>query len=178
MLLLSGFVFVLISNFYLTSSCMSQNSDNPNQSCQSCNQTNYLNNISPKVQVEVYYETLCSDTRTFIQRQLYPVWQQLGHENIMEIKWKPYGKARHWEHEGQFKFYCHFGPEECIGNKIHACSIKYISNQHKLADYIHCMIRYNGQLTQRAEQCSQTHQVPWDDIYNCLKKPFKLVLVF
>ena len=65
---------------------------------------------------------------------------------------------QHWEHEGQFKFYCHFGPEECIGNKIHACSIKYITNQHKLADYIHCMIRYNGQLTRRAEQCSQTQR--------------------
>ena len=105
-----------------------------------------------------------------------------GHHKIMyfEIweKAKTWNKSRfqfdyfamqHWEDEGQFKFYCHFGPEECTGNKIHACSIKYITNQHKLADYIHCMIRYNGQLTRRAEQCSQTHQVPWEDIYNCSK---------
>ena len=74
---------------------------------------------------------------------------------------------QHWVDWGEFQFRCHFGEEECTGNKIHACSIKYISDQHKLADYIHCMIRYHGQLTQRAEQCSQTHQVPWDDIYNC-----------
>ena len=46
------------------------------------------------MQVEVYYEVLCSDTRNFIRRQLHPVWQQLGHKNIMEIQWKPYGKAR------------------------------------------------------------------------------------
>ena len=95
MFILLGFVFMFIGNFHLTLSCLSQNLADTNQTCQSCNQSNYQNlNFSPKVQVEVYYETLCSDTRNFIRRQLYPIWQQLGHENIMEIKWKPYGKAR------------------------------------------------------------------------------------
>ena len=44
-----------------------------------------------KVQVEVYYETLCPDTRLFIRSQLYPAWDELEH--IMDIHWKPYGKA-------------------------------------------------------------------------------------
>lgn len=41
--------------------------------------------------MEVYYETLCPDTRLFIRSQLYPAWDELEH--IMDIHWKPYGKA-------------------------------------------------------------------------------------
>ena len=53
--------------------------------------TNLFQFQPSKVQVEVYYETLCPDTRYFIRQQLYPVWQDLKH--IMDIHWKPYGKA-------------------------------------------------------------------------------------
>ena len=78
---------------------------------------------------------------------------------------------QHWKDEetGEYKFRCQFGPDECRGNKIHACSIRYITDQHKLADYIHCMIHHNRHLVQTAVQCSQTHQVPWETIYNCSK---------
>ena len=45
-----------------------------------------------KVQVEVYYETMCPDARQFIRKQLIPVWDEL--HSIMDIQWKPYGKAQ------------------------------------------------------------------------------------
>ena len=34
-------------------------------------------------------------------------------------------------------FSCQFGDEKCIGNKIHACAIKYVNDQHQLADFLH-----------------------------------------
>ena len=101
MMLFSSLIF-FISSLYLTSCCLSTSSTQSEKNCQSChqidslNQTTTLNPVeksSPKVQVKVYYETLCSDTRSFILNQLYPVWQELGHEGVMEIQWKPYGKA-------------------------------------------------------------------------------------
>ena len=45
-----------------------------------------------KVQVELFYESLCPDSRNFIQSQLIPVWEDLS--DIMEIHWKPYGFAK------------------------------------------------------------------------------------
>ena len=98
-MLFIGLIFLLISSVYLTFGCLTRDTPSTIVHCQSCNQETDFNreNVASnpqKVQVEIYYETLCYDTRSFIQHQLYPVWQDLGSENIMEIKWKPYGKAR------------------------------------------------------------------------------------
>ena len=54
-------------------------------------------------------------------------------------------RLQYWERQesGRISFSCQNGPEECVGNMVHACSIKYINDEHKLADYIHCMIEDN-----------------------------------
>jgi interferon gamma-inducible protein 30 len=44
-----------------------------------------------KLQVEVYYEVLCPDSRYFILHQLYPAWEKVP--DIMDIHFVPYGKA-------------------------------------------------------------------------------------
>ena len=44
-----------------------------------------------KVQVEVYYEVWCPDSRRFILDQVLPVWRALKSE--VDIHWKPFGKA-------------------------------------------------------------------------------------
>lgn len=44
-----------------------------------------------KIQVSVYYETLCGDSVAFLRDQLYPTWQKRRDE--MDIKLVPYGKA-------------------------------------------------------------------------------------
>ncbi len=46
----------------------------------------------PKVQVEVYYEVLCPDSRSFVIHQLSPTWEKL--KSIMDVHLKPYGKAQ------------------------------------------------------------------------------------
>jgi len=46
---------------------------------------------SPKVKVDVYYETLCPDSIQFIRRQLYPTFNKIG--EIMDITLIPFGKA-------------------------------------------------------------------------------------
>ena len=44
-----------------------------------------------KVQIEVYYEVWCPDSRRFILDQLLPTWRKL--KNEIDVHWKPYGKA-------------------------------------------------------------------------------------
>ena len=52
----------------------------------------FLSNLqSERLQVEVYYEVLCPDSRYFILHQLFPAWERVG--DIMDIRFVPYGKA-------------------------------------------------------------------------------------
>ena len=44
-----------------------------------------------RVQVEIYYETLCPEVRDFFNDQLSPNWGDLN--GIMDVHWIPYGKA-------------------------------------------------------------------------------------
>ena len=44
-----------------------------------------------KVVVDLYYEVLCPDSRSFVLHQLYPAWQ--GLKDIFTINYIPYGKA-------------------------------------------------------------------------------------
>ena len=51
----------------------------------------WLEAKAPLVNLEVYYETLCPDSRNFINTQLFPTANQVGH--IVNITVYPYGKA-------------------------------------------------------------------------------------
>ena len=53
---------------------------------------------------------------------------------------------------GEYSFQCQFGPEECIGNKIHACSIKYVDDPHNLADYFNDIIDYTEEVPEVAAE--------------------------
>ena len=44
-----------------------------------------------KLQVEVYYEVWCPDSRRYIIDQALPAWEKF--EAIVDLRWKPYGKA-------------------------------------------------------------------------------------
>ena len=44
------------------------------------------------MQVVVYYEALCPDSRYFIMKQLKPTYEKL--HSIMTVAFVPYGKAR------------------------------------------------------------------------------------
>ena len=46
---------------------------------------------SDKLSIQVYYESLCSDSKNFITTQLYPTYQKLG--NYLKVDFKPFGNA-------------------------------------------------------------------------------------
>ena len=55
-----------------------------------------LNTTTPgereaKIVVDLYYEVLCPDSRSFVLYQLYPAWQTLS--QIFTVNLVPYGKA-------------------------------------------------------------------------------------
>ncbi|XP_057670593.1 GILT-like protein 1 [Diorhabda carinulata] len=74
-----------------------------------------------KVNVTVYYESLCPFAKKFIVTQLYPALQGNLSEYV-NLELIPYGKSVTKEIGGNLTFTCHHGNVECYGNLIQVCS--------------------------------------------------------
>ena len=95
-------------------------------------------------------ETLWKSNCKFCKQKLCFLHQSFKNEMTLKMKitrWWVEQKCfqlQHYENEGLgYMFQCQHGPTECMGNKVHACSIKHIKDDRKLTDYIHCMIEDN-----------------------------------
>ncbi|XP_078052205.1 uncharacterized protein LOC144478310 [Augochlora pura] len=81
-----------------------------------------------QIDVDVYYETLCPDSKRWMQRQLRELDGEI--KNYIRLNFVPYGKASQYfdEQKNQWFFSCQHGPKECEGNKAHGCVIHAIKN--------------------------------------------------
>ncbi|CAG9859129.1 unnamed protein product [Phyllotreta striolata] len=78
-----------------------------------------------RVNVSVYYESLCPDSKKFFTQQLYPSLQGNLSE-FVNLTLVPYGKSKATFEVTDWKFECHHGEAECYGNRIQACALKRI----------------------------------------------------
>ncbi|XP_022907048.1 GILT-like protein 1 [Onthophagus taurus] len=93
-----------------------------------------------KITIDVYYESLCPDSKQFITKQLYPTLSKEIAKNI-KLNVYPYGKSTTKEIEdGKFEFTCHHGEFECVGNKYHGCALKLVENETDSLKYVNCMM--------------------------------------
>lgn len=106
-----------------------------------------------KVNVSVYYETLCWQSVRLIQRQLYPVW--LDFTENLNISFVPYGKAVYNRNEkGLYSFECQHGPQECLGNRIQACALRELKGDEiKTMNYIKCFMSYDNFYSYNTTTC-------------------------
>jgi len=119
-----------------------------------------------RVALDLYYEVLCPDSRSFILRQLYPAWEEVRDTFI--INFIPYGKARTYRDEtGDYAFSCQHGPTECQGNIYHACSNNYIQDTALKLDFIRCMMLNNYSPRSAVERCGAEHGVDISSILAC-----------
>ena len=74
---------------------------------------------SDRVNLSIYYETLCPDCRQFIATQVWNAYQSIL--DIVNITFVPYGNAKElYRPETKlYQYYCQHGAEECYGNLIH-----------------------------------------------------------
>lgn len=115
-----------------------------------------------KVNVTVFYEVLCPDSRSFVLRQLLPTWEKVP--DIMDIHYRPFGKA-HFRKEGDsYDFSCQHGPVECLGNTVHNCAVKYVQQP---LPYIKCMMDNNYDPMAIGKQCADMLDINWEVIERC-----------
>lgn len=91
--------------------------------------------ITP-VEVDVYYEALCPDSRRFFLKQLWPTYSKIGSNIILELI--PYGNAHVSGSPDKWTFTCQHGPEECLGNMIQTCAAEILNNTMDSLKFVVC----------------------------------------
>jgi len=115
-----------------------------------------------KVNVTVFYEVLCPDSKSFILHELYPTWEKVP--EIMDIHYRPFGKAHINKNGDDYQFSCQHGPTECLGNIVHSCAIKYVPQP---LPYIKCMMENNYEPMKIGKQCANLLDIDWAVIEDC-----------
>ncbi|KAH8293038.1 hypothetical protein KR054_009465 [Drosophila jambulina] len=158
-----------------------------------------------KVPIAVYYESLCPDSAKFITEQLYPaVRGEL--RDVVDLTLVPFGKSQvsvgqtsysiypfSWTmahlHRSPLQFFtqgsevtftCHHGPNECYGNKVHACAIEHIqANSYQVEytretltiDFINCLMKAGKNFPDNVypgQRCAQENHINnWENIKTC-----------
>jgi interferon gamma-inducible protein 30 len=122
---------------------------------------------SPKLHVEVLYESLCPDSLNFITQQLHPVFKELA--PYVDLKLTPFGKSVSLENGVQFV--CQHGPQECKGNRIQSCVLNSISDQSIQVDYVNCFMKTfkKGQKNQQefGQVCTEAVGLDFAHISQC-----------
>ena len=94
-----------------------------------------------KVKVEIFYESLCPDSKNFFVDTLEPSLSSQLNQYI-SITLVPYGKAHVTiPSPAPYQFSCQHGPLECEGNKYHNCAQKYLKNQSWRIKLTTCMFK-------------------------------------
>ncbi|QQP38188.1 Gamma-interferon-inducible lysosomal thiol reductase, partial [Caligus rogercresseyi] len=120
-----------------------------------------------KVEISAYYEVLCPDSIRFIRTQLLPTYSHLS--KIMNINLIPYGKATTARDPatGNYTFTCQHGEEECAGNIIHACSVKYARTQRSLIGFVACMMKNDRKPYVKGIICARENKLNWHSVQKC-----------
>jgi interferon gamma-inducible protein 30 len=92
-----------------------------------------------KLRLRVFEESLCPDSRNLMTGTLGRAVATEGFLDMVDLAIVPFGNANYTFKQGVPEFACQHGPEECMGNKVHLCSMKVVGEQQqKRAQIVAC----------------------------------------
>ncbi|KAG5899567.1 hypothetical protein JTB14_022898 [Gonioctena quinquepunctata] len=137
------------------------------------------NHEEHRVDVSVYYESLCPDSKRFFTQQLYPSLQG-NLSTFVNLTLVPYGKTKATMDINEWRFECHHGENECYGNKIQACALRHVDNGKNTPEFgfnkvslgfINCLMDKadkNAQVIFPTTECALVNHVGnLNEIENC-----------
>ncbi|KAI4457802.1 gamma-interferon inducible lysosomal thiol reductase gilt [Holotrichia oblita] len=133
-------------------------------SLQSSSLTDFL---GTKIRVTILYESLCSDSEEFIDKQLVQCYDSI--KDNVDIEFVPYGKASHKKTSTGWTFKCQHGPRECELNIQHACGIKHASSQSQQVKFVNCMMKEANETNGNTaiKTCTSKNSISFDDVSRC-----------
>ncbi|XP_075223920.1 gamma-interferon-inducible lysosomal thiol reductase-like [Lycorma delicatula] len=114
------------------------------------------------VQISVFYETLCGDSRHFIVDELKPAWDKFG--SALDIQFIPFGKA-HSNSDGSFV--CQHGPNECRGNLIDSCVLSKLPKGGAQVKYVADRMEQPSSSDDEVQKHAEEAGVSWSDVISC-----------
>ncbi|XP_073705091.1 gamma-interferon-inducible lysosomal thiol reductase [Garra rufa] len=131
-----------------------------------CTNFNLTKTNADKVNVSLYYESLCPGCREFLVMQLVPTFIMLL--DIMNIDLVPYGNAQETESQGKYIYTCQHGEDECLGNLIETCLLNTLGLE--AIKVIFCM-ESGEDVLKAAQPCLGVYfpETTWDSVMKCAK---------
>lgn len=127
---------------------------------------------APKIELALYYESLCPDCQLFIRQQLYPTYLKVS--DIINLTLVPYGNAEERKIGDKWVFQCQHGPKECEGNLIETCAISLLKDISASLPFVYCFeknIEGSEEPTTVAQSCAKSLKIDYDSIEACVSGP-------
>jgi len=122
-----------------------------------------------KVQVSLYYETLCPSCRKFVSGTLFSAASKLG--DIMNLSLFPWGNAKLLP-DGSIR--CQHGPDECTLNRLETCLLNFVPAKEAMPA-LKCIESSILPPTKMAGRCIIHHVAEgarvWNETHACTNGP-------
>lgn len=127
--------------------------------------------ISVSVNLAVYYESRCTDSRKFFLNQLSPTLNQL--KSSINLELVPFGNEKVTTSSNSYHYSCQHGPTECWGNRVEACVLEQYGSVQTAYEYSKCMFEPENfkDVEAHARPCAQRLNLNWDRITTCVNGP-------
>jgi len=120
------------------------------------------------LKVTVLYESLCPDSRRFMQNQLdqhYPLLK-----DYIDVQYVPFGKAD--SNDAGTEFTCQHGLHECQSNRIQSCAIDKAANQDVQTAFAICFMTTirpgDDYWFEVADRCGKPVGIPRSEVHKCM----------
>ncbi|KAM7362996.1 GILT-like protein 3 [Cochliomyia hominivorax] len=121
--------------------------------------------VPKKLQVEIFYETLCPDSMRFIRNQIYTFMKTNEMLQYTDLEFIPYGKVGVWTDPNTniTNLYCQHGHRECELNALHACIVENNKIEEQL-EMFNCLLRNFGT---DVDECAKNLNIDVSAAKNC-----------
>lgn len=113
--------------------------------------------VNNKVELGLYYESLCPYSANFIVNYLIKIFEDVDLLSIVDLHLSPWGNAKIRANNSTFD--CQHGPSECLLNTVEACAIDIWPELNKHFQFIYCI-----------ESLAYEHKYPqWETCFDKLE---------
>jgi interferon gamma-inducible protein 30 len=116
--------------------------------------------------IDVYFEANCPYSQQLILNNMKQLLSAQGYEEFVDVNFYPFGNGLEIIDKGQYEFKCQHGGEECKGNMLIACALKYFEKKFAF-DFIVCILETGLNYKTAAEMCLSDHPQKLKEVIQC-----------
>ena len=130
--------------------------------------TIFSNNISQKLSIDLYVESLCSCSRRTIIKSFKQAHFTKDFYKIANVDIYEYGNTEEVKNGSLYNYKCQHGKEECIGNLIFSCAKHYYDNFNYIS-FLICVLEEenHNNFYKVSEKCARKLNLNFKQVGTC-----------